>query len=95
LSDVDSGEPPLSITGETVDLGPGGCRVRTAMPFPAASDPTVSLHLPEGDTIVAPAAVLQMQAVMGQWDYRLVFMSLDDDARRRLLGLVTEVPPAE
>ncbi len=95
LSDVESGEPPLSITGETVDVGPGGCRVRTAMPFPAASDPTVSLHLPEGEAIVAPAAVLQMQAVMGQWDYRLVFMSLDDDSRRRLLGLVTAAPPAD
>jgi hypothetical protein len=89
LSDLDSGEPPLSVTGETVDVGPGGCRVRTTMPFPAASDPTVSLRLPSGDVVVAPAAVLQMESVMGQWDYRLVFMALAEGDRERLLALAT------
>ncbi|MDP9070846.1 MAG: PilZ domain-containing protein [Actinomycetota bacterium] len=94
LADVGSGEPALTVHGETIDIGPGGCRVRTTMPFPLASDPTVSLHLAEGDTIVLPAAVLQMETVMGAWEYRLVFMSVDEGARRRLLALATAPPPA-
>ena len=93
LADLESGEPALAVQGETVDVGPGGCRVRTTMPFPVTSDPTVSLHLPEGDTIVVPAAVLQMEAVMGTWEYRLVFMSIDQ-GQERLLALVTAAPPA-
>jgi len=94
LSDLDSGEPPLSVQGETVDVGPGGCRVRTTMPFPVASDPMVTLQLPAGDTVVAPAAVLQMESVMGRWEYRLVFMALADEDRQRLLAL-TKAPPAD
>lgn len=94
LSDLDSAAQPLSVTGETVDVGPGGCRVRTALPFPPGSDPTVSLQLPDGGTVVATAAVLQMQAVMGHWEYRLVFLSLDDADRLRLADLVDPGAPA-
>lgn len=89
LQDPDSGEPPLRVLGETVDVGPGGCRLRTTMPFPEGSDPTVGLRLPAGDTIVLHAAVLQREEVMGHWEYRLVFMSVDPDARARLLALAS------
>ena len=94
LHDPDSGEPGLSVMAEIVDVGPGGCRVRTTMPFPPGSDPTVSLRLPEGDTVVLPAAVLQMEPVMGHWEYRLVFVSVDEGVRERLLQLVAGAPGA-
>ncbi len=89
LVNLDGTSQPLAVAGETVDVGAGGCRVRTALPFPPGSDPTVSLRLPDGETVVAQAAVLQMQPVMGQWEYRLVFLSLEEADRRRLQDLAT------
>lgn len=79
LSDFDSAGEPVSVVGETVDVGPGGCRVRTQKPFPPSCDPTVSLQLPDGHTVSALAAIVQVERTEGNWEYRLVFMSVDDD----------------
>ena len=94
LSDFDSANDPVSVRGETVDIGQGGCRVRTTRPFPPGSDPTVSLRLPDGDSVVTLAAVLQADNSNGNWEYRLVFMGLDDDDSRRLADLTAQLSPA-
>ena len=84
-----------SVIGETIDIGEGGCRVLMPKPFPSGCDPTVTMQLPSGDTIVALAAVLQAQATQdGRYEYRLVFLELEDVDRLRLAELVTEPQPA-
>lgn len=80
-----------SVVGETIDVGEGGCRALVPRPFPHGCDPTVTLELPGGDTIVALAAVLQAAATTdGRYEYRLVFLELDDVDRLRLADLVAE-----
>lgn len=80
-----------SVVGETIDIGEGGCRALVSRPFPHGCDPTVTIELPGGDTIVALAAVLQAAATTdGRYEYRLVFLELDDVDRLRLADLVTE-----
>jgi hypothetical protein len=92
LSDFDSSGEPVSVVGETIDVGPGGCRVLTTKPFPAGGDPTVSLQLPGGDTVVALAAILQAQAASGRWSYRLVFTGLEEPDADRLADLAENHP---
>lgn len=80
-----------TILGETIDLGPGGCRVSTTKPFPRELDPTVSLQFPNGESIIALARILEATIASDHWEYRLVFADLDDkEAERiaRLTGLV-------
>jgi hypothetical protein len=80
-----------SIVGETVDIGEGGCRVVTGKPFPSGCDPTVTLDLPDGTSIVALAAILQAMATgYGRYEYRLVFLELEDVDRHRLAELIAE-----
>jgi hypothetical protein len=84
-----------SVIGETIDVGEGGCRALVPKPFPSGCDPTVTLQLPSGETIVALAAVLQAQATQdGRYEYRLVFLELEDVDRLRLAELVAEPQPA-
>lgn len=84
-----------SVVGETIDIGEGGCRALMPRPFPNGCDPTVTLELVDGSTIVALAAVLQATATTdGRYEYRLVFLELDDVDRLRLAELVGEVTPA-
>lgn len=90
LSDVDGTAEILSVRGETVDLGDGGCRVRTERAFSPTADPTVTLHLPDGDLVVV-AAILQAQAVGAGYEYRLVFLDIDDDGRDRITALMDEL----
>ena len=84
----------VSITGQTVDLGPGGCRVRTQTLFPPGCDPTVSLRLPDGDTMVVLAQVLQATSDADAWEYRLAFMDVDDGDGKRLSDLASNGEPA-
>lgn len=91
LSNLDDPGAMVSIVGTTIDIAPGGCRVRTQRPFPAGCDPTVTVELPDGTTVVALAAVLQAEAKAGEWEYRLVFMELDDDGRDRLGDYVESI----
>ena len=80
-----------SLVGESIDIGEGGCRTLMPKPFPSGCDPTVTLQLPSGDTVVALAAVLQATATGdGRYEYRLVFLELEDADRMRLAELVAE-----
>lgn len=93
LSDFDSEGEPVSVVGETIDVGPGGCRLRTRKPFPPSCDPTVSLRLPDGHTVSSLAAILQVERNEDEdWEYRLVFMALEDDDAAHLLALAGEPP---
>ena len=78
-----------SLVGESLDIGEGGCRALMPKPFPSGCDPTVTLQLPSGETVVALAAVLQANATNdGRYEYRLVFLELEDVDRLRLAELV-------
>jgi hypothetical protein len=88
LSNLDEPGEMLSVLGTTIDLATGGCRIRTSKSFPPGCDPTVSIDLPDGSAVVALAAVVQAEPRDGQWEYRLVFMDLDDSARDHLAHLV-------
>lgn len=87
LSDFDSEGEPVSVVGETIDVGPGGCRLRTQKPFPPSCDPTVSLQLPDGHTVSSLAAILQVEHTGQAWEYRLVFMAVEDDDVAHLAAL--------
>lgn len=76
-----------SVVGRTVDIGPGGCRVRTEKQFPPGNDPTVTIQLPDGDTVALFAQILQVQADDGTFEYRLAFMQVDDEDAKKLLTL--------
>jgi hypothetical protein len=83
------GEAFTSVTGESIDIGTGGCRVCTARRFPAGCDPTVTLHLTQDDEVIALAAVLEERARPdGRYEYRLVFIDPDDDHQERLAKLI-------
>ncbi len=78
-----------SVKGDTIDIGEGGCRVLLAQPFPHGCDPTVTIELPSGEAIVALAAVLQATVTTtGSYEYRLVFLEMDDVDRLRLAELI-------
>ena len=80
-----------SLVGESLDIGEGGCRALMPKPFPSGCDPTVTLQLPSGETVVALAAVLQANATTdGRYEYRLVFLELEDVDRLRLAELISE-----
>lgn len=80
-----------SVVGHTVDVGEGGCRVLLPRPFPHGCDPTVTLELPKGGTIVALSAVLQATATsLGEYEYRLVFLEMEEVDRLRLADLIAE-----
>ena len=89
LSNLDDPGAFASISGETLDISEGGCRVLVERRFPAGCDPTVTLHLPNGDTLVALAAVLEeLHRPDGRCEYRLVFIEPEDGHREILADLV-------
>jgi hypothetical protein len=91
----DDGGAFASLVGETIDIGEGGCRALMPKPFPSGGDPTITLQLPSGETVVALAAVLQANSTQdGRYEYRLVFLELEDVDRLRLAELVNEPQPA-
>ncbi|HEX2849681.1 MAG TPA: PilZ domain-containing protein [Acidimicrobiales bacterium] len=94
LSNFDDPGAFVSVIGDTVDLGQGGCRVRTRKAFPGGCDPTVTLTLPNGGTVVALAAVLQSETVDDGFEYRLVFLEIDDVDRDQISGLVSALVAA-
>jgi hypothetical protein len=89
LSNLDDPGAFASISGETVDISEGGCRVVVQQRFPAGCDPTVTLELPNGETLVALAAILEeIHRTDGSCEYRLVFIEQDDGHREILADLV-------
>ncbi len=89
MSNFDDPGALVSVVGQTVDLGEGGCRVRTDTAFPPGCDPTLTIHLPDDSEIVTLAAILQARAAAGGFEYRLVFLELDDADRLRLAELAS------
>jgi hypothetical protein len=79
---------PAVLTGETVDVSTGGCRVTTERPWPEHSDPVVSIELPSGDAVVTQARVVTVDLTGRGWEYRLAFPEIEDGDRERLSRLV-------
>lgn len=77
----------VSVVGQTIDVGEGGCRVRTVMPFPAQKSPTISLRLADGRTLAAAGEILQAEAIDGHFEYRLAFLEVEKDGRAQLAEL--------
>lgn len=94
LSNFDDPGALISVVGETIDVSEGGCRVRTSKMFPNGCDPTVTIALPGGEDVVTLGAVLQSIADSEGYEYRIVFLEIDDDDRSRLARLVTELAAA-
>jgi hypothetical protein len=88
--DLDAGgEVFASVTGQSIDVSEGGCRVVTDRRFPPSCDPTVMLHLSPTEELVALAAVLEENPMTdGRFEYRLVFIDPEDDHRERLAKVV-------
>lgn len=78
----------VTTLGHTVDLSSGGCRLVTEEPFPLGSEPTVSLHLDDGSTVLARAAILERRPVPEGFHYRLMFTDIDLEDRVRVAELV-------
>jgi c-di-GMP-binding flagellar brake protein YcgR len=79
---------PAVLTGETVDVSAGGCRVTTERPWPDHSDPVVSIEMPGGEAVVTQARVITVDLTGRGWEYRLAFPEIEDDDRARLSRLV-------
>jgi len=91
FDDPGQGDPGAfgSVKGETIDIGEGGCRVLLPQPFPHGCDPTLTLEVPSGEPIVTLAAVLQASVTsQGSYEYRLVFLEMDEVDHLRLAELI-------
>jgi hypothetical protein len=77
----------VSVSGETVDLAPGGCRVLVDSPLPDGSTPTVCIQVAD-EPVMAHARVVEDHAEGGRWAYRLAFEKLDEPDRRRLAAVL-------
>lgn len=74
----------ISVVGTTVDIGPGGCRVRTSHSFPEGCNPTVTIQLDEGHTLIIGATVMDAHQRPGGWEYRLTFNEMDEPSAKLL-----------
>lgn len=90
------GSGGVTSSGKTIDLGEGGCRVLLDAAFPSSDDPIVVLELAAGHTVEVKATIVQAQTgASGAYEYRLVFLDLATDTRRRLITAIkTLTPPA-
>jgi PilZ domain len=79
---------PAVLTGETLDVSAGGCRVTTDRPWPENQDPYVSIELPDGEPVRTHARVVTVDLTGGGWEYRLSFAEIAEPDRRRLSRLV-------
>jgi hypothetical protein len=77
----------VSVTGTTVDIAPGGCRVVVSERLPDGAEPTVCIQLVDDESVVAQARVLEDREDGGRWEYRLAFEDIDEPDRRRLARL--------
>ena len=87
LSSFDGPGDLVSVIGTTVDVSTGGCRVRTTKPFPEGADPTVSITLPEGHTLVIPSVILHRDERPDGWEYRMAFGDVDEADEKLLSDL--------
>ena len=68
-----------SVDGWTIDIGPGGLRVETQLPFPAGADPTVDIRLDRKHRIVTPTRLVLADVEEPHCEYRLAFVELSDE----------------
>lgn len=85
---LDRATPTTIVSGETVDLSTGGCRVTTDRPWPDESDPVLSIDLPDGGAVVTPAQVVTVDLAGEGWVYRLAYSDLGREDKERLSRLV-------
>jgi len=76
-----------SVVGTTIDIGPGGCRLRTEKQFPPGNDPTITLQMPNGETVALFGQILQVQTEGDAFEYRIAFMDVEDEDGKKLLAL--------
>jgi hypothetical protein len=76
------------LSGETLDVSAGGCRVTTNRPWSEDTDPILSIDLPDGESLVTEARVITGDPSGGGWEYRLAFPGIADIDRERLSRLV-------
>jgi hypothetical protein len=76
------------LSGETVDLSTGGCRVMTDRPWPTEADPVVTIDLPDGGAVCTQARVVTVDLNGDGWEYRLAFPGIDEADAERLSRLV-------
>ena len=76
------------LSGETVDLSTGGCRVMTDRPWPTEADPVVTIDLPDGEAVSTPARVVTVDLNGDGWEYRLAFPGIAEPDAERLSRLV-------
>ena len=77
-----------TLTGETIDVSAGGCRVTTSHPWANDDDPEVWIEMPDGETLVTNARVVTSDLTGNGWEYRLSFPGIAPDDRERLSRLV-------
>ncbi len=79
-----------SVTGWTIDIGPGGLRVETQLPFPSGADPTVDIHVDAARQIVARTRVVLADLEDVHCEYRLAFTELSDEDEAVINQVVRE-----
>lgn len=83
-----AGAAPATLSGETIDVSAGGCRVTTSDPWADQADPQVWIDLPDGEALVTTARVVTGDPSGGGWEYRLSFPGIAPGDRDRLSRLV-------
>ena len=81
-------EEAAVLSGETVDLSTGGCRVMTDRPWPTEADPMVTIDLPDGAAVRTHARVVTVDLNGDGWEYRLAFPGIAASDAERLSRLV-------
>jgi hypothetical protein len=74
-----------SLTGETVDVAIGGCRVRVDSPL--TPDVPLMISVGDEDPVTTAARVIDGGEDQGQWEYGLAFDEIDDADATRLTTL--------
>ena len=67
------------VSGQTLDIGIGGLRVRVEGPLSGAVEATVRIELSSDHALVCEALVADGGAVDDGWEYRMAFRNLDPD----------------
>lgn len=78
----------IGVYGDTIDIGIGGARVKTADFTSPGPDPLVSLTLLDGEPLFVASHVVSSKATGKRWEYGLAFCDLDASKTRRLGRLV-------
>jgi hypothetical protein len=81
---VESGE---AIRGETLDIGPGGCRFTSSHHIGEAQTVELVIDVLEGPAIAAQGRLLETRDDAGNYEYRVAFSRIDDEAILRLAAV--------